>query len=342
MFHADEDAICRSNLWLRTAGRVYIRLGEFKAADFGELFDQTYALPWERWIPQNGAFPVSGRSIKSQLSSVPACQQIVKKAVVEKLRAAHRVTRLAETGANYPIEVSLLKDQATLLLDTSGHGLHRRGYRTFMGEAPLRETLATGLILLSYWNPERLLVDPFCGTGTILIEAALIGRNIAPGLMRTFGAESWPTIPKNLWDLAREEARDKVKKQIKLRLMGSDISAEAISLARKHVRQAKVMADIVLHLRDFRELSTILPPKSDYGCIITNPPYAVRMGGQEEIRQLYSSMPAVFTKLPTWSIYVLTADPYFERALKQPAGRRRKLFNGPLECTYYQFLGPKP
>ena len=252
LFRGDYDAICRANLWLRAAGRVLVRLGEFEATDFGQLFDRTYALPWEAWIPSDGAFPVKGRSRKSQLSSVPACQKIVKKAVANKLLAAHRVTHLDETGPLFPLEVTLLKDRATLTLDTSGDGLHRRGYRRLVGDAPLRETLAASLVLLSYWNPERPLVDPFCGSGTIPIEAALIGRNIAPGLNRQFAAEAWQAIADALWQEAREEARDLIRPELVERIIGTDIDSAALKLARYHAEQADVAADIHFQQRSFR------------------------------------------------------------------------------------------
>ncbi len=338
LFQGDYRAICRANLWLRAAGRVLVRLGEFEATDFGQLFDRTYALPWEAWIPSDGAFPVNGRSRKSQLSSVPACQKIVKKAVAEKLLAAHRVTHLDETGRTFTLEVTLLKDRATLTLDTSGSGLHRRGYRRLVGEAPLRETLAAGLVLLSYWNPERPLVDPFCGSGTIPIEAALIGRNMAPGLNRRFAAEAWQAISARLWQEVREEARDLIRPNLVERIIGTDIEEGALKLARYHAEQAHVAADIHFQQRPFAELRST----RKYGCLITNPPYAQRMGREREVQALYASMPEVFRRLKTWSFYLLTAGADFEELLGQPADRRRKLYNSRIECTYYQFFGPKP
>ena len=338
LFRGDYLAICRANLWLRSAGRVLLRLGEFEATDFGQLYDQTYALPWEEWIPPDGAFPVNGRSRKSQLSSVPACQKIVKKAVVDKLRAAHAVEILDETGPTFTLEVTMLKDRATLTLDTSGSGLHRRGYRRLVGEAPLRETLAAALLLLSYWKPDRPLVDPFCGTGTIPIEAALIGRNIAPGLNRQFAAEAWPALSAGLWSEARQEARDLIRPNVGERIIGTDIDPDALKMARYHVQQAGVADDIHFQQRPFAELSST----REYGCLITNPPYAQRMGHEREVQDLYASIPEVFRRLATWSFYVLTAGADFEQILGQPADRRRKLYNSRIECTYYQFFGPKP
>ncbi len=337
-FSADEVAICHANLWLRTSGRVLIKMGGFRATDFGQLFDQTCALPWEKWIPPDGAFPVDGRSLKSQLSSVPACQRMVKKAVAERLLKAHRVPRLDETGATYQIEVSLVKDEATLTIDTSGSGLHKRGYRPLVGLAPLRETLAAGLILLSFWRPGRPFLDPFCGTGTIPIEAAMIGRNMAPGLGRRFAAEDWPTLPVALWNETREQARALARPKLEERILGTDIDGSALDLARFHAGQAGVADDIHFQQRDFHDLLS----KRPFGCLITNPPYAERLGTTAEIEKLYREMPNVLRRLKTWSIFIFTAYPEFETLVGQKADRRRKLYNSRIECTYYQFHGPRP
>lgn len=337
-FSAEEVAICHANLWLRTSGRVLLKMGAFKATDFGQLFDQTHALPWERWIPPDGAFPVNGRSLKSQLSSVPACQRMVKKAIAEKLLKAHNVPRLDETGATYQVEVSLLKDEAVLTIDTSGSGLHKRGYRPVVGRAPLRETLAAGLVLLSFWRPGRPFLDPFCGTGTIPIEAAMIGRNMAPGLGRRFAAEDWNTLDSSLWNSARQHARDLVRPKLEERIIGTDIDAAALDLARFHAGQAGVADDIHFQQRDFHDLLS----KRQYGCLITNPPYAERLGTTSEVEQLYRDMPDVLRRLKTWSHFILTAYPEFETLVGQEADRRRKLYNSRIECTYYQFHGPRP
>jgi 23S rRNA (guanine2445-N2)-methyltransferase / 23S rRNA (guanine2069-N7)-methyltransferase len=338
LFEGDETAICRANLWLRTAERVLVRVGDFDVLDFGTLFDATHALPWEEWIAADDEFPVSGRSIRSQFSSVPACQKIVKKAIVEKLRAAHRVEQLPESGPKRSIEVALLNNRATLTIDTTGPGLHKRGYRTLVGQAPLKETLAAAMVLLSYWRPERPLVDPFCGSGTIPIEAALIGRNIAPGLRRSFAAETWPRIAPTLWETARQEARDAAMPDLPLRIVGTDIDEAALRLARIHAQQAGVAEQVRFQRQDFRELSS----NREHGCLICNPPYGERMGQRPEVEALYRTMPEVFRRFKTWSFYVLTAYPGFERLVGQPASRRRKLYNGQIECNYYQFYGPKP
>ncbi|HET6883789.1 MAG TPA: bifunctional 23S rRNA (guanine(2069)-N(7))-methyltransferase RlmK/23S rRNA (guanine(2445)-N(2))-methyltransferase RlmL [Pirellulales bacterium] len=337
-FSGDESAICRSNLWLRTADRVLVEVGAFEATDFGQLFDRTFALPWEAWMSRDAAFPVNGRSVKSQLSSVPACQKIVKKAIVEKLRHAHRTQSLPETGPQYTVEVALLENQATLTLDTSGAGLHKRGYRKLSSEAQLKETLAAALVLLSFWKPERPFVDPFCGSGTIPIEAALIGRNLAPGLNRTFAAEHWPGLGEQHWAAARSEALDLAKPDLPLTIIGTDIDEQVLSLARYHAQQAGVADNIHFQQKAFDSLTS----KKEFGCVICNPPYGERMGESDELEGLYASMPLVLRRLKTWSHYILTAYPDFEALVGRSADRRRKLYNGRIECTYYQFYGPRP
>jgi putative N6-adenine-specific DNA methylase len=338
LFTADEAAICRANLWLRSADRVAIRVGEFPAGDFEQLFEATRDLPWEQWLPPDAAFPVNGRSIKSRLSSVPACQRAVKKAIVDRLRAAYRRHELPETGATFRVELSLLKDVATLSLDTTGASLHKRGYRQMAGAAPLKETLAAAMVQLSFWRPDRPLLDPFCGSGTIPIEAALWAGNRAPGLMRAFAAESWPALPARMWATAREEARGLEVALSELSIEGSDIDAALLQRARQHARQAGVADWIRFQQRDLATLSDA----REYGCMIGNPPYGERMGGETAISALYASMSQVFARLPTWSFYMLTSYPDFERVLGRTADRRRKLYNGRLECTYYQFHGPRP
>lgn len=338
LFRGDLSAICRANMWLRAADRVLIRVGSFPATDFGQLFDGVRALPWEEWVAKDAAFPVSGRSVKSQLSSVPACQKIVKKAIVERLRAAHHVEELPESAHRVAIEISMLGDVATLTIDTSGDGLHKRGYRQLIGEAQLKETLAAGLVLLSVWRPNRPLVDPFCGSGTIPIEAALIGRNIAPGLYRTFDAVEWGIIPDAMWDASDEEAKDLATGKLAFPIHGYDISEDALSLARHHAKRAGVPDVVRFSQRDFKDLTS----KLEYGCIITNPPYGERIGRGRELEDMYRGFPHVLRRLPTWSTHVLTSWDDLEALVGQEATRRRKLFNAQIECTYYQFLGPRP
>lgn len=337
-FTADPEAICRANLWIRTADRVLLKMGEFKARSFEELFEQTRALPWTDWITAEAAFPVVGKSIDSVLFSVPDCQAIVKKAIVEKMKTRHRRDWFAETGPRYRVEVALLKDIATLTIDTSGAGLHKRGYRKLGSEAPLRETLAAALILLSRWNPDRVLIDPFCGSGTIPIEAALIGLRMAPGLHREFDAESWPAIPVQLWRRAREEAGDSVLSQLKLKVHGFDIDGGVLSLARYHARRAGLGEAVTFQERPLSDLRS----RQKYGYIICNPPYGVRLGEKDGVERLYREMRKVFGVMDTWSCCVLTAHPGFERFFGRRADKKRKLYNGKIQCNLYQYFGPRP
>ncbi len=337
-FRADESGICRSNLWLRSADRVLIKIGQFPALTFEELFEGTKALPWENWLPENAKFPVSGKSINSKLFSVPDCQGIVKKAIVEKLKQRYRRQWFEESGPEYPIEVALLKDTVTLTIDTSGAGLHKRGYRKLSATAPLKETLAAAMIQLSYWDPERVLADPFCGSGTIPIEAALIGLKIAPGLKRNFTAENWPQISASVWKQAREEAEDAIRRDLKLKIIGTDIDESALSLARYHRKLAGLDEHIHLQRLPLSELRN----SHKYGCIICNPPYGERIGEQKEVEMTYREMGKIFGLLDTWSIYILTAYQGFEHIYGRKADRRRKLYNGRIECQFYQYYGPKP
>ncbi len=337
LLRGDDAAIARCNLRLRTADRVMVRVAAFPSPDFDALFEGVKALPWEDWIPAGFAFPVSGRSVRSRLSSVPACQRTVKKAIVERLMRAQRVTTLPEDGPTVAVEIALLNDTATLTIDTSGAGLHKRGYRPHVGEAALKETLAAGLVLLSVWKPDRPLIDPFCGTGTIAIEAAMIGRNIAPGLQRAFDAERWPRLAA-AFTAAREEAASLPRQSLAHAIHASDIDEQALGIARRAATAAGVERDVHFRVQPFESLSS----KREYGCIITNPPYGVRLGQEEDVERLYRSMPLVLRRLPTWSFHIFTARLDLEALFGQPAARRRKLFNSTIECTYFTFLGPRP
>ena len=337
-FEGDGRAVARCNLWLRCASRVVIEVADFEATDFGELFERTTSIAWEEWLPMDAGFPVRGRSARSQLHSVPDCQRIVKKAIVERLKSIHARDWFKESGAVYGIEVSVLKDRVTLTIDTSGDALHRRGYRTSSGPAPLRETLAAALVLLSYWNRERPLVDPFCGSGTIPIEAAMIGREMAPGLNRRFAAEEWRQIPESVWAEERESAAARIQPRLPDRLIGTDIEERAVSAARRHAQAAGVADDIHFQKKPLAEFRS--PRK--YGVIITNPPYGERISDERAVEALYREMGRLFERLDTWSIYVLTAHHRFEHLYGRVAERRRKLFNSNLACTYYQFPGPRP
>ena len=337
-FTGDETAICRANLWLRSADRLLLQLARFPASDFDVLFDTVAELPWEDWIHRDAAIPVRGRSHKSLLTSVPACQRTVKKAIVTRLLAKHETAELPETGPPVPVEVALLDDEATISIDTSGDGLHRRGYRTLAGPAQLRETLAAALVQLSFWKPDKPLVDPFCGTGTIIIEAAMIGRKLAPGRNRTFAAELWPSFPQEPWRLARQETADLALPPLEERPMGTDIEAESLSLARYHAEKAGVAEDVHFQQRAFADLSS----KRQFGCTIMNPPYGLRMGEEHEIAELYRSFPDVLRGLKTWSHFILSAREDLEQLVGQTADRRRKIYNARIECIYYQFYGPRP
>lgn len=337
-FQGDLPAVCVANLWLRTADRVAIKLADETITDFDALFELVQSIAWEEWLPIDAAMHVVGKSVKSKLSSVPACQRTVKKAIVNRMMAGHQTEELTEAGVRFQIEVALLKDQCLITLDTTGPSLHKRGYRSRAGEAPMKETLAAALVLLSFWKPERPLVDPFCGAGSILIEAAMIGRNMAPGSKREFACDSWPRFQTDWWKLAREQAANNELPQLPVRLEGYDADGRSLHFAREAAERAGVADDIHFQRREFRDFSS----SKDYGCVITNPPYAIRIGEQEETRQLYESFPYVFRDLPTWSHYVLTAFPVFEKIVGRKADRRRKLYNGRIECTYFQFHGPRP
>lgn len=337
-FSADEAAITRCNLWLRSADRVLIKVGTFNAFSFEELFEGTKALPWEEWLPVDACFPVEGKSVRSKLYSVPDCQAIVKKAIVERLKSCYQKQWFDETGPKYAVEVALLQDVVTLTIDTSGVGLHKRGYRQLSGQAPLKETLAAAMVNLSFWKPDRVLVDPFCGSGTIPIEAALIGLNIAPGLNRSFAAENWPQVGASLWRRAREEASDLIRREHRLKIIGTDWDEEALSLARYHRKLAGLDQQIHLQRMPLSELRS----SYKYGCVITNPPYGERLGESREVEALYRQMRQVFDQLDRWSVYVLTAHPRFEAIYGKRADRRRKLYNGRIECQFYQYYGPRP
>ena len=330
--------IARANLWLRSADRVSILLDQFECVDFDCLFEVTKQLDWMQWLSTDAMIHVTGSSVKSQLTSVPAIQRTTKKAIVDSLLANPNIASLPETGAKYRIHISLRDNIARLTLDTTGPSLHKRGYREIATRAPLKETLAAALVQLSFWEPGRPLIDPFCGGGTILIEAALIGRNLAPGRNRSFACEQWTHFPNDVWQTARAAVNVAARVEtLPTRLIGNDIHGGALSLARLNAESAGVADDIHFQLGDFAKLTS----KRDHGVVITNPPYGERLD-QEELRQLYESLPYVLRGLPTWSHYIFTSYPNFETLIGKQADRRRKLYNGRLECTYYQFHGPKP
>jgi len=336
-FSGDWQAIAKTNLWLRSADRVSIILQEFTCPDFDALFDTVREFDWSEWITPNGMAHVTGSSVKSQLTSVPAVQRTVKKAIVESRLAEVGGDKLDETGQRFRIHVSLRDDIARLTLDSTGPSLHKRGYREIATKAPLKETMAAALVQLSFWKPDRPLIDPFCGGGTILIEAAMIGRNIAPGLKREFVSEAWEQFPAEVWSEERRAAEGEQADSLPKKLIGTDIHGGALSLARRNAEFAGVEGDIHFQQKPFQELRT----SHEYGCIVTNPPYGDRID-PEELRELYESIPMVLKNMPTWSHFILTAYPQFERLIGKQANRRRKLYNGRIECTYFQFHGPRP
>jgi putative N6-adenine-specific DNA methylase len=337
IFRGGQREIARCNLWLRTADRVALRMGYFRAADFGELFERTREIPWEDLIPEEGKMHVTGKSHKSQLFSVPDCQSIVKKAIVEAMKRRYPVSRFEETGPVYRIEVALLDDMATISLDTTGPGLHKRGYRQEKGEAPLRETLAAALVKLSRWKPGRELADPFCGSGTIAIEAGLMGRNMAPGMNRRFVAEDWPLTERKVWEDARSEARDAVSGE-RFRILASDADGTAIRIAAENARRAGLADCISFQKQRVDEFSS----GRRYGCIVCNPPYGERTGEISEVEEIYRTMGKVYRRLDDWSLFALTANRDFERLFGMKATKKRKLYNGNILCHLYQYMGALP
>ena len=336
-FKGDEWDIATCNIWLRTADRVLIKVKEFKAESFEELFQGTKAVEWSDIIPEDGFMHIVGKSIKSKLHSVPDCQSIVKKAVVESMKRKYDIEQFKEDGATYKIEVALLKDVVTLTIDTTGPGLHKRGYRTEAGEAPLKETLAAAMVLLSKGNPERIFADPMCGSGTILIAAAMKGRNMAPGINRNFVAEDWAIIDKSIWEDARKFAQSKINDK-DFRVLGSDIDGRLLKIARDNIERAGVDDCVVVQTLDMREFSS----NKKYGCIVTNPPYGERIGQAKEVENLYKEMGKVFSKLELWSVFVLTSHLDFQKLYGTKATKNRKLYNGKIQAYFYQYFGPLP
>ncbi|KOS69019.1 RNA methyltransferase [Lysinibacillus contaminans] len=337
-FEGDETAIARANLWLRVADRVKIVVGQFPATSFEQLFESVKALPWEKYLPVDAAFPVSGKSVKSKLFSVPDCQAISKKAIVERLKQHYkRLGFLDESGATYKIEVSILKDVATLTIDTSGVGLHKRGYRQVQGEAPLKETLAAALVQISKWNPSRPFVDPFCGSGTIALEAAMMGQNIAPGYNREFISEEWPWMKAKIWDAVRDEAESIANYDQPIEIIGSDIDHRMVSIAQENAREAGFGDIITFKQMQARDFTTILTD----GVMIGNPPYGERIGEVEAIEQVIRDLGQVMKNHPTWSVYMLSSMKNFEELYGRQSTKKRKLFNGFIETNYYQFWGQK-
>lgn len=338
-FSGDETTFARANMFLRTTERVLLKVGSFKATTFDELFEGTKALPWENYIPKDGRFWVTkANSVRSALFSPSDIQSIMKKAMVERLKSKYNISWFDETGADYAIRVSILKDEVTVGLDTSGESLHKRGYRKLASKAPITETLAAALIMHTPWKADRLLVDPFCGSGTFPIEAALIGLNIAPGLKREFAAEKFSFLPAKVFADARNEARDLITPDRELQIQGYDIDSDIISAARQNAKLAGVESKIHFQARDVRELSS----QKKYGFIITNPPYGERLEDKKAMPALYSAIGEAFRPLDTWSYFIITSYEDAEKYIGRKADKNRKIYNGMLKSYFYEFMGPKP
>lgn len=339
-FAGDAEAICRANIHLRSAERVLLQVGRFTATTFDELFEGIRALPWEDYIPKDGRFWVTkASSIKSKLFSSSDIQSIAKKAMVERMKESCHLDWFPEDGADYPVRIFLLKDEVMVTLDTSGDSLHKRGYRLMTGRAPLTETLAASLILLTPWKKDRILVDPFCGSGTFPIEAAMMAANIAPGMNRAFTAESWTNlIPKKLWYETVCEAQSLVDAEVSVDIQGYDIDAEVVKVARENARRAGV--DHMIHFQQ-RPVSQLHHPKK-YGFIITNPPYGERLEDKKDLPKLYREIGEAYAELDAWSLCMITSYEDAERYIGRKADKNRKIYNGMIRTYFYQFMGPKP
>lgn len=339
-FIGDEETICRANIFLRTAERVLLKVGSFHAESFEELFQNTRSIPWEEYIPQDGKFWVAkASSIKSKLFSPSDIQSIMKKAMVERLKKAYGLEWFQESGSSYPLRVFLYKDEVTVGIDTSGDSLHKRGYRTLTSKAPITETLAAALIMMTPWNRDRILVDPFCGSGTFPIEAAMIAANMAPGMNRSFLAEDWKNIiPRKFWYEAMDEASDLLETEVEVDIQGYDIDGDIVKAARANAESAGV--DHMIHFQQ-RPLSALSHPKK-YGFIITNPPYGERIEEKENLPALYKEIGERYRVLDSWSLYMITAYEDAERYVGRKADKNRKIYNGMMKTYFYQFMGPKP
>lgn len=339
-FAGDASAICRANIFLRTTERILLKIGSFRATTFDELFEETKNLPWEDFIPADGRFWVTkATSIRSALFSPSDIQSIMKKAMVDCLKKYYHTDWFPENGVDFPVRVTLLKDEVLVCLDTSGESLHKRGYRRATVKAPITETLAAALLLLTPWKKDRILVDPFCGSGTFPIEAAMIGAEIAPGMNRSFTAEQWThLIPKKCWYDAIDEAENNILRDISMDIQGYDIDEKAIAAAMENARMAEV--DHLIHLQR-RPLSDLSSHKK-YGFLITNPPYGQRLDTEENMPALYRELGKVYQKLDTWSMYLITAYAQTERYIGKKADKNRKIYNGMMKTYFYQYMGPRP
>lgn len=339
-FAGDAAAICRANVFLRTTERVLLKVGSFHAETFEELFQGTRALPWEDFLPRDAKFWVAkATSVKSKLFSPRDIQSIMKKAMVSRMSEKYHLMQFPETGAEYPLRVTIMKDQVTVGIDTSGVSLHKRGYRTMTAKAPISETLAAALIMLTPWNKDRILVDPFCGSGTFPIEAAMMAAKIAPGMNRDFLAESWTNlVPRKLWYDAVDEAQSQIDDSIETDIQGYDIDGEVVRYARENAKNAGV--DHLIHFQE-RPVSELRHPKR-YGFVITNPPYGERLEDKKALPGLYREIGQAFSRLDSWSEYVITSYEDAEKYIGRKADKNRKIYNGMIRTYYYQFIGPKP
>ena len=339
-FEGDEEAVCRANVFLRSAERVLLQVGRFHATTFDELFEGIKALPWEDYIPKDGRFWVTkASSIKSKLFSPSDIQSIAKKAMVERLKQSYHLDWFPEDGASYPVRIFLLKDEVMVTIDTSGESLHKRGYRLMTSKAPLTETLAAALIMLTPWKRDRILVDPFCGSGTFPIEAAMMAANIAPGMNRSFTAQKWTNlIPAELWKETVQEAEEMIDKDVQVDIQGYDIDPEVVKAARENAKRAGV--DHMIHFQQ-REVANLRHPKK-YGFVITNPPYGERLEEKEDLPKLYEQIGKAFEGLDSWSLYMITSYEDAERYIGRKADKNRKIYNGMIKTYFYQFMGPKP
>lgn len=336
IFEGSAEDVVKCNLYLRTADRVLIRLKQFMALTFDELFDNTFDIEWQDIISEDGAIMVNAKSVDSKLFSLSSIQSIVKKAIVEKLKKRYK--SLPETGARYKLEISLVNDEVSVLLDTSGDGLHKRGYRDLVWEAPIKETLAAAVIKLSVWNPDRALIDPFCGSGTIPIEAAMTALNIAPGLYRNFLFEGYSFMPPELLNKEKHIAEEMIDRDKKLRISGFDINKKAIKLAVRHAKNIGLDSYIHFETADMRTVSS----RFKYGVIITNPPYGERLMEERELKELYKDFGKMYMALDGWSLYAVSSYSCFEKCFGVKADKTRRMYNANLECRLYQYLGPKP
>ena len=333
-FKGDEQMLARANMGSRYSERILIHLGTFPARTFEELFQGVKSLSWERWIDKADAFPVKGRSLNSKLHSVPDCQSIIKKAVVERLKSKYRVSWFEETGPIHQIQFLLMKDQASLMLDTSGVGLHKRGYRQNSTEAPIKETLAAAMVKLARVRSDGHFIDPFCGSGTLLTEAALYALGIAPGLQRRFSAEKWGQVDSKVWQEERLRARDLVKRDAAFQAEGYDIDPAAVALSLENAKKAGVIARVKARVQDIRDFR----PEGEYGCVICNPPYGERLLDIQSAQELYRVMGKVFVPQHGWSYSIISPDETFEDCYGRRADKRRKLYNGMIKCQYYQYF----